>query len=130
MACSSKLRKPQVKKYVAPINRVQPNTGQPDGKVRLQQGNIVETGYLTAKGTFDAVNFNSYRVFVTASDEPKKILFDTGIVNSSANPLEVEITGLVCGKDFITTSQFWKERDGKGELAEVASPQLRRWQCK
>ena len=118
------------KKYVAPINRVQPNTGQPDGKVRLQQGNIVETGYLTAKGTFDAVNFNSYRVFVTASDEPKKILFDTGIVNSSANPLEVEITGLVCGKDFITTSQFWKERDGKGELAEVASPQLRRWQCK
>jgi len=118
------------KKYVAPVSIQRSNNVGSDGKVRLQQSNIVETGYLTAKGTFDAVNFNSYRVFVTASDEPKKILFDTGIVNSSANPLEVEITGLVCGKDFITTSQFWKERDGKGELAEVASPQLRRWQCK
>ena len=118
------------KKYVSPFTREQPNMGQSDGKVRLQQSNIVETGYLTAKGTFDAVNFNSYRVFVTSTDEPKKILFDTGIVNSSVNPFEVEITGLVCGKDFITTSQLWKERDGKGELAEVASLQLRRWQCK
>ncbi|NCV76880.1 MAG: hypothetical protein EBW21_04200 [Actinobacteria bacterium] len=45
------------KKYVAPVSIQRSNNVGSDGKVRLQQGNIVETGYLTAKGTFDAVNF-------------------------------------------------------------------------
>jgi hypothetical protein len=67
---------------------------------------------------------------VTPYDDPKKILFDTGIVNDSRNPLVVEISGLICGVELVTTSQFWTERDGKGGLAEASSGQLRKFECK
>ena len=118
------------KKYVAPASIQRANNGSSDGKVRIQQSQIVPIEYLKAKATIDAVNFNSYRIFVTSTDEPNKILFDSGVVNSMSNPLEVEITGLICGKNFKTNLQFWKERDGKGELTEMSTLQLQKWECK
>lgn len=114
------------KKYVAPNRQ---GNGGSGNQPRPQSGEVVPTTYLKARSTWEVANYQSYRIFVTTTDEPNKILFDTGVVNDSRTNLVVEISGLVCGKDFITTSQFWTERDKKGGFIEVSSPQLRRYQC-
>ncbi|MFM8752302.1 MAG: hypothetical protein ACKOEB_03800 [Actinomycetota bacterium] len=116
------------KKYVAPISS-QVNQGGGD-KPRPRMGEIVPTGYLQARATWEISNYKSYRIFITPFDDPKRILFDTGIVNDSRDPLVVEVSGLICGKEFTTTSQFWTERDGKGVMDQSSSGQLRKFECK
>jgi hypothetical protein len=118
------------KKYVAPPPRFSQNQGGSTDRPYPRSGNLTQTTYLKARADWDVTNYRSYRIFVTPHDDPKKILFDTGIVNDSRNPLVVEISGLICGVELVTTSQFWTERDGKGGLAEASSGQLRKFECK
>lgn len=115
-------------KYVAPTQS-QANQGGGD-RPRPRVGEIVATGYLQARATWEISNYKSYRIFITPFDEPNRILFDTGIVNDSRDPLVVEVSGLICGKEFMTTSQFWVERDGKGNKDQSSSGQLRMFECK
>jgi M6 family metalloprotease-like protein len=116
-------------KYVAPPPRSGPNNAGSGDYPKPRTGEVVPTTYLKARAKWEISNYRSYRIFVTTTDEPNKILFDTGVVNDSKDPLEVEISGLVCGKDFITTSQFWTERDKGGGFVEVPCTQLRRYSC-
>jgi hypothetical protein len=123
-----KVSKGSGKKYAAPTS-TQANQGGGD-MPRPRMGEIVPTGYLQARATWEISNYKSYRIFITPHDDPKRILFDTGIVNDSRDPLIVEVTGLICGKEFMTTSQFWTERDGKGGMNQSSSGQLRKFECK
>jgi hypothetical protein len=116
------------KKYVAPA-RPQTNQGGGD-RPRPRIGEALPTTYLNARIRWEVTNYKSYRIFITPFDDPKKILFDTGIVNDSRDPLIVEASGLICGKELVTTSQFWTERDGKGVKEQSSSGQLGKFQCK
>ena len=123
-----KVSKGSGKKYVAPAPS---QTNQGDGdKPRPRRGEIVPNGYLQARATWEISNYKSYRIFITPSDESNRILFDTGILNDSSDPLIVDVAGLICGKDFMTTTQFWTERDGKGTKEQISSGQLRKFECK
>lgn len=113
----------------SPPNSGQANQGGED-RPRPRMGEIVPTSYLQARSTWEISNYKSYRIFITTVEEPNRILFDTGIVNDSRDPLVVEVSGLVCGKDFMTTTQFWTERDGKGTKEQISSGQLRKFECK
>lgn len=116
------------KKYSAPAS-TQANQGGGD-RPRPRIGEILQTGYLQGRATWEVSNYKSYRIFITPFDDPKRIVFDTGIVNDSKDPLIVEVTGLICGKELVTTSQFWTERDGKGVKEQSSSGQLGKFQCK
>jgi len=118
------------KKYVAP-SRQQTNQGGGGGgdRPRPRLGEILPTTYLNARARWEVSNYKSYRIFITPFDDPKKILFDTGIVNDSRDPLIVEVSGLICGKELMTTTQFWTERDGKGVKEQSSSGQLGKFQC-
>jgi len=113
----------------SPPNPSQANQGGED-RPRPRMGEIVPTSYLQARSTWEISNYKSYRIFITPSDEPNRILFDTGILNDSSDPLIVDVAGLICGKDFMTTTQFWTERDGKGTKEQISSGQLRKFECK
>ena len=119
------------KKYVAPTQQ-QANQGGGGGgdRPRPRVGEVLPTTYLNARVKWEITNYKSYRIFITPFDDPKKILFDTGIVNDSRDPLIVEASGLICGKELVTTSQFWTERDGKGVKDESSSGQLGKFECK
>jgi len=123
-----KVSKGSGKKYVAPAS-TQANQGGGD-RPRPRIGEILQTGYLQGRATWEVSNYKSYRIFITPFDDPKRIVFDTGIVNDSKDPLIVEVTGLICGKELVTTSQFWTERDGKGVKEQSSSGQLGKFQCK
>ena len=126
-----KVSKGSGKEYVAPPRNTNQSQSQGiDDKPRPRMGEIVPTGYLQARATWEVSNYKSYRIFITPFDDPKRILFDTGIVNDSRDPLVVEVSGLICGKEFMTTSQFWTERDGKGGTNQSSSGQLRKFECK
>jgi hypothetical protein len=118
------------KKYVAPPPRVSQNQSGSTDRPNPRSGNLSQTTYLKAKAEWDVTNYQSYRIFVTPLNDPKKILFDTKIINDSRNPLVVEISGLICGVELVTTSQFWTEKDGKGGLAQGSSGQLGKFECK
>jgi hypothetical protein len=117
-------------KYVAPPPRSSQNQRPSEDRPYPRSGSTVQTGYLTARSEWDVTNYKSYRIYVTPFDDPKTILFNTGIVNDSKNPLIVEISGLICGKELMTTSQFWTEKDGNGGLAQSSSGQIGKFECK
>lgn len=117
-------------KYLPPVQKTQSPNVEEEDKPKPGNGEIAAIDYLKARATWDITNYKSYRIYVTTAEDPNKKLFDTGIINDSKTPLKVEISGLVCGKDFITSVQFWKDSDGKGATIEITSPQLRRWNCK
>ena len=129
-----KVSKGSGKKYVAPPSRSNPSQGGGveviDDRPRTRAGEAVQTSHLNARVTWEVTNYKSYRIFVTSFDDPKKMLFDTGIVNDTRNPLVVNISGLVCGKDLVTTSQFWSEQDGKGGMNQSSTGQLGKFACK
>ena len=127
-----KVSKGSGKKYVAPPAKPEQNqsSGVDVARPYPRAGDIVQTGYLNGRATWDVTNYKSYRIFVTPFDDPKKVIFDTGIVNDTRNPLVVEMAGLICGKELVTTSQFWTERDGKGVMEQSSTGQLRKFECK
>ncbi len=117
-------------KYVAPARQEINQGGGADDRPRPRVGEVLPTTYLNAQVRWEITNYKSYRIFITPYDDPKKILFDTGIVNDSRDPLIVEVSGLICGKELVTTSQFWTERDGKGVKEQSSSGQLGKFECK
>ena len=45
----------------------------------------------------------------------QKVYFESGKVDSTANPLVVKMTGLVCGVDLRVMSVFFTEKRGQGQ---------------
>ena len=48
-------------------------------------------------------------------DDFQKVFFESGFVNDDRNPIVVDISGLVCNKELRTITEFFTEKDGKGE---------------
>jgi hypothetical protein len=122
--------KTDVDKFVPPpLKPVQNNPGQPTSPIRVTRGEVVPDGYLKARATWEVTGHESYRLYVTDPVDFQKVYFETGYVNDSRNPLVVNITGLVCNKEFRTMTEFFTEKDGKGERLVIPSLQLRNLSC-
>ena len=105
------------------------NPGQPTSPIRVTRGDIVPTGSLQARATWNVTGHESYRLYVTDVVDFQKVYFETGYVNDSRNPLVIDIKGLVCKKEFRTMTEFFTEKNGKGERLVMPSFQLRDLPC-
>jgi hypothetical protein len=122
--------KTDIDKFVPPPPKpVQNNPGQPTSPIRVTRGEVVPDGYLKARATWEVTGHESYRLYVTDPVDFQKVYFETGYVNDSRNPLVVNITGLVCNKEFRTMTEFFTEKNGKGERLVIPSLQLRNLSC-
>jgi hypothetical protein len=104
------------KAYVAPVIK-QNNQGprQPDSPIGLTGGEFTRSSATSAEITWRPTNYQSYRVYVTATDDFQKVYFESDKVDSTANPLVVKMTGLVCGVDLRVMSMFFTEKRGQGQ---------------
>ncbi len=108
--------KTDIDKFVPPAPKPRPEQPAPQAtKIRVVKGEVVSTGSLKARATWNVNGHESYRVFVVAADDAQKVFFETGIRNGSQNPLVVEISGLPCNREVRVTTMFFSEKDGKGE---------------
>jgi len=105
------------------------NPGEPTSPIRVITGDIVATGSLQARATWNVTGHESYRLYVTDVVDFQKVYFETGYVNDSRNPLVIDIKGLVCKKEFRTMTEFFTEKNGKGERLVMPSFQLRDLPC-
>ena len=105
------------------------NPGEPTSPIRVSTGDIVVTGSLQARATWNVTGHESYRLYVTDVVDFQKVYFETGYVNDSRNPLVIDIKGLVCKKEFRTMTEFFTEKNGKGERLVMPSFQLRDLPC-
>jgi M6 family metalloprotease-like protein len=122
--------KTDVDKYVPPDTKPSPNKqGSQSTTIKVTRGDIVPNGYLKGKATWTVTGHESYRLYVTAADDFQKVYFETGVVNDSRNPLEIEITGLPCNKDLRTMTEFYSKKNGEGERVVMESRQLTRLSC-
>jgi hypothetical protein len=122
--------KTDIDKFVPPPPKpVQNNPGQPTSPIRATRGEVVPDGYLKARATWEVTGHESYRLYVTDPVDFQKVYFETGYVNDSRNPLVINITGLVCNKEFRTMTEFFTEKNGKGERLVIPSLQLRNLSC-
>ena len=122
--------KTDIDKFVPPpLKPVQSNPGQPPSPIRVTRGDVVPDGYLKARATWEVTGHESYRLYVTDPVDFQKVYFETGYVNDSRNPLVINITGLVCNKEFRTMTEFFTEKNGKGERLVIPSLQLRNLSC-
>ncbi len=104
------------KAYVAPVIK-QNNQGprQPDSPIGLTGGEFTRSSATSAEIAWKPTNYQSYRIYVTATDDFQKVYFESGNVDSTANPLVVKMTGLVCGVDLRVMSMFFTEKRGQGQ---------------
>jgi hypothetical protein len=93
------------------------------------RGDILPNGFLKGLATWEVRGHQSYRLYVTAVDDFQKVYFETGYVNDSSSPLKIEINGLVCNKELRTITEFYTEKDGKGEQRVIESKQLSYLSC-
>jgi len=122
--------KTDVDKFVPPPPKpAENNPGQPTSPIRVTKGDIVPTGSLQARATWNVTGHESYRLYVTDVVDFQKVYFETGYVNDSRNPLVIDIKGLVCKKEFRTMTEFFTEKNGKGERLVMPSFQLRDLPC-
>ena len=122
--------KTDIDKFVPPPPRpAENNPGQPTSPIRVTRGDIVPTGSLQARATWNVTGHESYRLYVTDVVDFQKVYFETGYVNDSRNPLVIDIKGLVCKKEFRTMTEFFTEKNGKGERLVIPSFQLRDLPC-
>jgi hypothetical protein len=122
--------KTDIDKFVPPPPRpTQNNPGQPSSPIKVGKGEVVPNGFLKGRATWEVTGYQSYRLYVTDPVDFQKVYFETGYVNDSRNPLVVDITGLVCNKEFRTMTEFFTEKDGKGERLVIPSLQLRDLSC-
>jgi hypothetical protein len=122
--------KTDIDKFVPPPPRpAENNPGQPTSPIRVTRGDIVPTGSLQARATWNVTGHESYRLYVTDVVDFQKVYFETGYVNDSRNPLVIDIKGLVCKKEFRTMTEFFTEKNGKGERLVMPSFQLRDLPC-
>jgi hypothetical protein len=105
------------------------NPGEPTSPIRVTRGDIVPTGSLQGRATWNVTGHESYRLYVTDVVDFQKVYFETGYVNDSRNPLVIDIKGLVCKKEFRTMTEFFTEKNGKGERLVMPSFQLRDLPC-
>ncbi|MEY3318095.1 MAG: hypothetical protein RL540_467, partial [Actinomycetota bacterium] len=73
-------------------------------------------------------NYQSYRIYVTATDNFQKVYFESNLKDSTANPLVVELTGLTCDVDLRVMSMFFTGKQGQGE-SRVEEITLKRTSC-
>jgi hypothetical protein len=104
------------KAYVAPVIK-QNNQGprQPDSPIGLTGGEFTRSSATSAEIAWKPTNYQSYRIYVTATDDFQKVYFESGNVDSTANPLVVKMTGLVCGVNLRVMSMFFTEKRGQGQ---------------
>ena len=122
--------KTDIDKFVPPPPKPEPsNPSQPNSKIKVRRGEVVPDGYLKARATWEVTGHESYRLYVTDTVDFQKVYFESGYVNDSRNPLVVNITGLVCNKEFRTMLEFYTEKNGKGERLVMQSLQLRNLSC-
>ena len=122
--------KTDIDKFVPPPPKpAENNPGQPTSPIRVTRGDIVPTGSLQARATWNVTGHESYRLYVTDVVDFQKVYFETGYVNDSSNPLVIDIKGLVCKKEFRTMTEFFTEKNGKGERLVMPSLQLRDLPC-
>ena len=122
--------KTDIDKFVPPPPKpAENNPGQPTSPIRVTRGDIVPTGSLQARATWNVTGHESYRLYVTDVVDFQKVYFETGYVNDSTNPLVIDIKGLVCKKEFRTMTEFFTEKNGKGERLVMPSFQLRDLPC-
>ena len=108
--------KTDIDKFVVPAPKPRPTqSSSPSSKIKIEKGEIVSTGHLKARTTWNVTGHESFRVYVIAADDNQKVFFETGIRNGSQNPVSVEISGLPCNREFRTMVMFFSEKDGKGE---------------
>ena len=117
------------KAYVAPLI-AQNNQGprQPDSPIGLTGGEFTRGSATSAEIAWKPTNYQSYRVYVTATDDYQKVYFESGKVDSTANPLVVKMTGLVCGVDLRVMSVFFTKKGGEGQ-SRVEQRVLRSFKC-
>ena len=117
------------KAYVAPVI-AQNNQGprQPDSPIGLTGGEFTRGSATSAEIAWKPTNYQSYRVYVTATDDYQKVYFESGKVDSTANPLVVKMTGLVCGVDLRVMSVFFTKKGGEGQ-SRVEQRVLRSFKC-
>ena len=119
-----------IDKFVPPPPKpAENNPGQPTSPIRVTRGDIVPTGSLQGRATWNVTGHESYRLYVTDVVDFQKVYFETGYVNDSRNPLVIDIKGLVCKKEFRTMTEFFTEKNGKGERLVMPSFQLRDLPC-
>jgi hypothetical protein len=122
--------KTDIDKFVPPPPKpAENNPGQPTSPIRVTRGDIVPTGSLQGRATWNVTGHESYRLYVTDVVDFQKVYFETGYVNDSSNPLVIDIKGLVCKKEFRTMTEFFTEKNGKGERLVMPSFQLRDLPC-
>ena len=117
------------KAYAAPLI-AQNNQGprQPDSPIGLTGGEFTRGNATSAEIRWNPTNYQSYRVYVTATDDFQKVYFESGKVDSTANPLVVKMTGLVCGVDLRVMSVFFTKKGGEGQ-SRVEQRVLRSFKC-
>ena len=99
-----------------PVPQPTPSTTVSRGPaINVTKGEILSTGNFKGRASWDVSGHESYRVYVTAVDDPQKVFFESRILNGSQTPVVVEITGLPCNRELKATSMFFTEKDGKGQ---------------
>jgi len=122
--------KTDIDKFVPPAPRPKPTSqAPPTSAIKVTRGDIVQTGYLKGRATWDVKGHKSYRLYVTATDDFQKVFFESGYVNDDRSPLVVDISGLVCNRQMRTITEFYTEKDGKGERFVVENKQLSNLSC-
>ena len=123
-------KKTDIDKFVPPPPKpADNNPGQPTSPIRVTRGEVVPNGSLQGRATWNVTGHESYRLYVTDVVDFQKVYFETGYVNDSRNPLVIDIKGLVCKKEFRTMTEFFTEKNGKGERLVMPSFQLRDLPC-
>lgn len=105
------------------------NPGEPTSPIQINSSDVVPTGSLQARATWNVTGHESYRLYVTDVADFQKVYFETGYVNDSRSSLAIDIEGLVCKKEFRIMTMFFTEKNGKGESLVIPSFQLRDLPC-
>lgn len=122
--------KTDIDKFVPPAPQPKPtyNPGT-TSKIKVSKGEVIPDGFLKARATWEVTGHQSYRLYVTDPVDFQKVYFESGYVNDSRTPIVVEIKGLVCNKEFRTMTEFYTEKDGKGDRLVIPNLQLRNLSC-
>jgi M6 family metalloprotease-like protein len=122
--------KTDIDKFVPPPLRPQQSgPPQPSSPIKVTKGEVVPNGYLKGRATWEVSGHQSFRVYVTAVDDLQKVYFESGYVNDNRSSLVMEISGLVCNKELRTMTEFYTEKDGKGERLVMPSMGLSFLSC-
>ncbi len=122
--------KTDIDKFVPPPTKPQQNNpSAPSSPIKVTKGDVVPNGYLKGRATWEVTGHQSFRVYVTAMDDLQKVYFESGYVNDSRSLLVMDISGLVCNKELRTMTEFYTEKDGKGERLVMPSMGLSFLSC-